>query len=86
MHVILRIIGGLLIAAFGFLFVWKTDKFLQTFGTIPWAERHLGLDGGSRLFYKLLGVLLVAIGFLMMTGMIGGLLVATVGRLFTPSA
>lgn len=82
MSIVLRIIGGLIIAAVGFLFAWKTDGVLRTFGAVSWAEQHLGSDGGSRLFYKLLGILFIVIGFLMMTGLLGGILIGVLGPLF----
>jgi hypothetical protein len=84
MNVIFRIIGGILIVLVGVTFVIKTEWFLQNFGQIAWAEQHLGFEGGSRLFYKLLGVTICIIGMLMATGMLGGLLVGTIGRLFVP--
>ena len=80
---LLRIIGGLLLAGFGFLFIWRTEKFLQNFGTITWAEIKFG-PGGSRTFYKLLGVIIIAVGLMLATNLFGGLLMGTVGRLFTP--
>ncbi len=84
MHTVLRVIGGLAIVFIGSLFVIKTEWFLQNFGKVQWAEEHLGLDGGTRLFYKLLGVIVCMVGIMMATGMLGGALISTVGRLFVP--
>ncbi|MEY4744197.1 MAG: hypothetical protein RL272_142 [Candidatus Parcubacteria bacterium] len=84
MRLALRIIGGLALVFIGCLFVIKTEWFLQNFGQIAWAEEHLGLDGGSRLFYKLLGIIIVLVGIMMATGMLGPALIGTVGRLFVP--
>jgi len=78
-----RIIGGLLIAFIGFTFVWKTEKYLQNFGTITWAEIKFG-PGGSRTFYKLLGIIIILVGFMLATNLLGNLLLGTVGRLFVP--
>ncbi len=84
MRLVLRVIGGLAFVFVGCLLVIKSEWFLQNFGKISWAEQNLGLDGGTRLFYKLLGVLIALIGIMMATGLLGGALIGTVGRLFTP--
>jgi len=65
----------------GFLFIWKTEWFLKNIGRIDWAEVKLG---GTRNFYKLLGVIVIFLGLLTATGMISGFLMGTVGRLFLP--
>ncbi|MFA6604025.1 MAG: hypothetical protein WCT10_04280 [Patescibacteria group bacterium] len=81
-----RVLGGLAAVGVGLLFVIKSEWFLNNFGAIEWAEQHLGTSGGTRLFYKLIGLGIIFIGFLAATGMIGGFLMGTVGRLFTPPA
>ena len=58
----MHIIVGLLVAAFGFLLVWKTVVFLDIVGRIDWAEERFG-GGGTTTFLKLLGVLFIFIGF-----------------------
>ena len=65
---IARILIGLLVAAIGWLMVWKTQWFLNMIGYIAWAEQHLG-SGGTRLFYKLLGTLIIIIGFIVVTNL-----------------
>lgn len=84
MRTVLRVLGGAGLIFIGCLFVIKTEWFLQNFGKIDWAEQHLGLDGGSRLFYKLLGIIIIFAGMMMATGMLGGALIGTVGKLFVP--
>lgn len=79
----LRIIIGLLIVVIGFSMVWKTVWYLRTFGRIRWAERYLGLEGGSRLFYKLLGVVIIFLGVFLATNLLGGIILESVGRFFT---
>lgn len=54
--------------------VIKTEAVLSMFGRISFFERYLGTEGGSRLGYKLVGLLTIFIGFLIMTNMIGGFL------------
>lgn len=78
-----RIIGGIALILIGLPFVIKTGWFMQNFGVVAWAEQKLG-GGGSWLFYKLIGVGISLIGILMATGLINGLLLGTVGKLFTP--
>lgn len=62
--------------------VWKTQFFLDAVGTIEWAERNLG-GGGSRLFYKLLGIVIILIGFLVITNLfdmvVGGFVTSLFG-------
>ena len=76
------IIIGLLIVGFGFLLVLKTEWFLQFCGSIAWAEKWRGADGGTRLFYKLLGILFCFLGFLTMTGLLKPMVMSIVGPLF----
>jgi len=85
MSTIGRIIGGIVAVALGMHLVIKTEWYLQNFGTIDWAEQKFATSGGSRMFYKLIGIIIIMIGFLAATGMLGGLLMGTVGRLFGPS-
>jgi len=58
--------------ALGIWMTVKSESFLKAFGPIAWFERHLGTDGGSRLGYKLIGVIIAFFGFMIMTGMIDG--------------
>lgn len=62
-----RILGGLLGAALGFMLVWKSNFFAETFGSIStWADTHLG---GMRMVYKMIGVLMIFISFLVITNL-----------------
>lgn len=64
----MQIILGIIITTVGSLLVIKTEWFLQNFGRIDWFDEKLGTEGGSRLGYKLLGIIIVSIGIIMMTG------------------
>ena len=64
----MQIIVGILITVIGTFLVIKTEWFLQNFGRISWFEEKLGADGGSRLGYKLIGILILFIGIILMTG------------------
>lgn len=77
----MRIILGLLGAVAGAAIAIKSEWFYQNFGSSDWAERYLG-TGGSHTFYKLLGITIALISFLVMTGLIEGLLLGIFGTLF----
>ena len=68
------ILLGFIIMAVGTLIVIKSESMLNAFGRIEFFERNLGVEGGSRLGYKLVGILAIFIGMLVMTNMIGGFL------------
>jgi len=63
---------GAIIIIIGALITIKSEAMLSTFGRIGFFEKHLGVEGGSRLGYKIIGVLTIFIGMLIMTNMIGG--------------
>ena len=64
--------GGLLLLAGGVMMVIKTEWLLNNFGRIAWFEEHLGTEGGSRLGYKIVGMVLIFFGLLTLTGLSGG--------------
>lgn len=64
----MQIIVGILMTLAGASLVLKTEWYLQTFGRIAWFDEKLGSEGGSRLGYKLMGVLVLFIGIILMTG------------------
>ncbi len=80
MSLIFQILIGVAIAAVGAFFVVKTPVILDFFGGVDWAERHLG---GSRLFYKLLGIVFIVLGLIVATDMWDALLNATLGSFFS---
>ncbi len=67
----MRIFAGLVISIAGIFITMKSEWFYENMGSIPWAEQWLGSSGGSRLFYKLMGVTATFIGFFMVTGLLG---------------
>jgi hypothetical protein len=81
-----KIFGGLIIAGLGFLMIWKTSWIVQNFGTNAWAEAKLGSSGGTRIMYKLLGLIAMILGMMMITGLSEGFLMATIGKIFTAGA
>ncbi len=68
----MNIIIGLLVIAVGSLMVIKSEAFLSNFGRISFFDKYFGTEGGSRLGYKLVGMLIIFIGILVTTDMIGG--------------
>ncbi len=80
MSLLFQILIGILITAVGVFFVIKTAIILDFFGGVDWAERHLG---GSRLFYKLLGIVFIILGLIVATDMWDALLNATLGSVFS---
>ena len=63
---------GLFLMVVGFMIVWKSESILSFFGPIGFFEKYLGSEGGSRLGWKLIGILFLFIGFLVTIGMING--------------
>lgn len=78
----MNFIVGILGIAFGILITLKSEWFLYNVGKIASVERYLGTFGGSRLFYQLLGVLIIAISTLYMIGVWGSIIEAIIGGIF----
>ncbi len=78
----MQIIFGLIVALLGIGVVFKTEWILENFGTNTWAEDTLGTSGGSRLLYKLIGLIMIFFGFLLITGLFQSFLMGTIGKIF----
>lgn len=76
-----RILIGLVMVSVGFLVVWKTRNIEDMFGSIDWAEAKLG-GGGTNMMYKFIGVVVIFVGFMVMTNLWNAFLEATLGSLF----
>ena len=63
----MSIILGIVIAVVGALITIKSEAMLSMFGRVAFFERYLGTEGGSRLGYKLLGILAFIIGVMLAT-------------------
>ncbi|KKW01220.1 MAG: hypothetical protein UY34_C0016G0001 [Parcubacteria group bacterium GW2011_GWA2_48_9] len=77
-----KIILGLFLVAAGATITIKSEWLYQNFGGFADAERYLGA-GGARLAYKLIGIVMSIVGFLIMTNLIEGVLLSFV-KLFIP--
>lgn len=77
----MKIILGILFAVAGACISIFNEKMLDTFGRVPFAEKYLETSGGSRLFYVLLGVLVVFIGFTLIFNLYDQLLGFVLGPL-----
>ena len=75
-----RIVLGILIVVVGYFITTKANWILANFGRLAWFEAHFGTEGGTRFFYKALGILTIIGGFMYATGMLQALL----RRIFTP--
>ncbi|HOZ53581.1 MAG TPA: hypothetical protein PK142_02795 [bacterium] len=68
----MKIIGGLILMAIGTLFTAKSEVLFRNFGRIAWFEKNFGAEGGSRLGYKLIGIIIIFFGLLLATGTFDG--------------
>ncbi|OIP79605.1 MAG: hypothetical protein COT39_01495 [Parcubacteria group bacterium CG08_land_8_20_14_0_20_48_21] len=58
---------GIMVLGIGFAITRYAEWMHQNFGSIGWAEAHFGSSGGSRLFYKLIGIFFIFIGIMLIT-------------------
>jgi hypothetical protein len=61
----MNIVLGIIIAAVGVLISVKSEAMLNMFGSVAFFEKYLGTEGGTRLGYKLLGILVFFLGVLL---------------------
>lgn len=77
-----QFIVGIIVAGIGFLIVWKADWFYHNFGSVPFAEKFLSTEGGTRLFYKLIGILIMIGGMMHATGLLAPTIAGIANKLF----
>ncbi|OGH83891.1 MAG: hypothetical protein A2469_04095 [Candidatus Magasanikbacteria bacterium RIFOXYC2_FULL_40_16] len=78
----MKYILGILAILLGVVVVVKAEWFVINFGSIAWAEEHLGTSGGSRLMYKLIGLAMIIISIMIMTDMAQEIFLSVMGRTF----
>jgi hypothetical protein len=64
----MNFLGGLVGIIVGFLLIKYSLSISDMFGSISWAEAHLG---GTSAMYRLVGVVIIVLSFLYMFGAIG---------------
>ncbi len=79
-HMLGRIFIGLVIAAVGWLMVWKTRWFEDMLGPVAWAEAHIGT---TNFFYKLLGVAIIILGVIVTLNLFDIIIGSFVRSIFT---
>jgi hypothetical protein len=77
----MNIIWGILISAVGVIIVIKTEWLVQNFGRIEWFDKYLGTEGGTRLGYKFIGLIILFFGVLTLTGNFGAFFAWLMGPL-----
>jgi hypothetical protein len=75
-----RLLIGILGTVGGFLLVWKTNSVFGFTGRFEFAEKYLGTEGGSRLFIKIIGVIVIFVSW-MYAFNVGGIIIM---KLFLP--
>ncbi|MBI4135163.1 hypothetical protein HY477_00300 [Candidatus Uhrbacteria bacterium] len=78
----MRYLISLIGVAVGALIVIYSEKIYNAVGPIEWAEQKLATSGGSRLFYKLIGIGIIFVSFFYMSGILQSIGYAIFGRLF----
>ncbi len=78
----MRYLLGIIGAGVGAVIVIYSEKLYNALGPVEWAEQKLGTEGGSRLFYKLVGIGIILISFFYMSGILQSIGLAIFGRLF----
>ena len=64
-----QIIIGLIVMGIGYVIAWKSETIYYNVGSIQFFDKYLGTMGGSRLGYKLLGILICFSGILVATNL-----------------
>jgi hypothetical protein len=77
-----QIFFGLIGTGIGILMVLKTEAIYDFTGQMGWIEEHFRGFGGTRMFIKLLGILIIFLSLLYMTGMLQNFMVGTFGKFF----
>lgn len=78
----MKFILGFLVIGIGVFMVVKTEWMVENFGRSAWAEEKFVTSGGTRLLYKLIGIVAIFLTFMVWTGGFQRLLLGTFGSLF----
>ena len=75
----MRIFIGLLMIAGGAILTLKANWIVSNFGYSEFAESNIKMYGGSRLLWKLIGIVTIFIGLLVITNLYGDLILMFFG-------
>lgn len=64
-----RVFIGIIITIISALMVVKSEWLINNIGHNAWAETHFGTEGGTRLMYKLIGIIGIIMGLFLITGL-----------------
>lgn len=67
----MRYVFGIIGIVLAVLLVLKTDWFYAMTGAMDWPETHIG-PGGTRIFLKIIGLVLFFVALLYITGSLSG--------------
>jgi len=70
----MKYVFGIIFIIIGFIIVWKSNWLYENMGAVEFAEEKLASWGGSRFFYKLIGIVIIFLSFLFMSGGLGTIL------------
>ncbi|OGY44169.1 MAG: hypothetical protein A3B89_01935 [Candidatus Buchananbacteria bacterium RIFCSPHIGHO2_02_FULL_40_13] len=73
---------GLFGLVVGFLMVWKPTKFLEMIGEPGWSEKIFG-SGRGQTAYQAIGIIVIIVSIIAMTGLIQGIILSILGPLFS---
>ena len=76
------IIGGSIGIVVGFFLTWKAFAISRMIGRVEWAERKLPSMGGTTGLLKLIGIALIIICFLYMSGACNYVITEWLGNVF----
>jgi len=79
----LEIVGGIIAIVIGFFLAWKAYAVFKMIGRIDWAERHLESMGRTPGLIRIIGIALIIIGFLYMSGACNYIIYEYLGQIFT---
>lgn len=69
--------------AVGIGMAWRTEIALEILGRNWWAEKNFGV-GGSRFFYKLIGIAITVLGIIVVTDLYEEIVGGFITGLFSP--
>ena len=72
---------ALIVIILGFLLVRYSNWLVNNFGYVDWAEHYLGVYGGTRLMWKIIGILFIIGALFTVSGIMENILYSIFGRM-----